>query len=280
MAPLSAMEISTETPDIAPVAFARSAAVGAAVRVGMWSARAARLIDACGCAAGTACRTAALLAAVRRSHPLLALSPAQISRWTALVVGACVLSRRPSSPATERPGPITIGSGAVLRHACGPIARDTSGMRVADGAFGWRSIGGDTINSFDAHEAHGPLLTTRVPPPGSVAQVRLEPAWPDRVAVAHTRPRARVVESYRLDPDQFANLRPPTLPLEGEVSPPFLRPRSQPCTRPRRQLVVIRPGARCDTNRAASIHRRGSQIPQANRTDVACAREHQSHHAG
>lgn len=104
------------------VAFTRCAAVGGAVLVGMWSARSgARLIDACGWVL-----LVALIVGPQRFWPwyaalpiaLLALSPAQISRWTALVVGACMLLALPieALPLSGQ-GPITIELQALVFRA-------------------------------------------------------------------------------------------------------------------------------------------------------------------
>ena len=47
------------------------------------------------------------------------------------------------------------------------------------------------------------------------------PAWPARVAAAHTIPRElRATDTYRFDPERFRGVRVPTLLLLGGASPP------------------------------------------------------------
>jgi pimeloyl-ACP methyl ester carboxylesterase len=100
---------------------------------------------------------------------------------------------------------------------------------AVDGAVGYPPGFIDELEDLIAHPKREDVLVrlyevVLLQPPESVAQVRSEPVRPDRAAAAHTVPReARVGESYRFDPDQFVKLRPPTLLLEGEVSPPFLK---------------------------------------------------------
>lgn len=53
---------------------------------------------------------------------------------------------------------------------------------------------------------------------------RASPAWPGRVAAAHTLPReARAHMAYRFDAARFQTLTTPTLLLLGGESPPFFR---------------------------------------------------------
>jgi pimeloyl-ACP methyl ester carboxylesterase len=53
---------------------------------------------------------------------------------------------------------------------------------------------------------------------------RASPAWPGRVAAAHTLPRElRALESYRFRPERFAAMKLPTLLLVGGDSPHFLK---------------------------------------------------------
>ena len=67
--------------------------------------------------------------------------------------------------------------------------------------------------------AEGPRL-----PPHELAVMRTLPAWPARVAAAHTIPRElRASTEYRLDASRFAALRVPTLLLLGGASPPPFR---------------------------------------------------------
>jgi pimeloyl-ACP methyl ester carboxylesterase len=57
-----------------------------------------------------------------------------------------------------------------------------------------------------------------------IAMLRAHPAWPGRVAAAHTILReSRIEAEYRLDFDRLRTLQVPTLMLLGGDSPPFLR---------------------------------------------------------
>ena len=61
-------------------------------------------------------------------------------------------------------------------------------------------------------------------PPGEIEQLRLSPAWPARLATAHTLPReARAEEKYKFDAQRFKDLHTPTLLLLGGNSPSFLK---------------------------------------------------------
>jgi len=64
--------------------------------------------------------------------------------------------------------------------------------------------------------------------PEEFEQFRSSPAWPVRVASAHTVPReARAEEGYTFDAGRFKNLRTPTLLLTGADSPSFLKQATQ-----------------------------------------------------
>lgn len=57
-----------------------------------------------------------------------------------------------------------------------------------------------------------------------LALMRTLPAWPARVAAAHTIPREeRATLGYRFDPERWATVSVPTLLLDGSDSPDFLR---------------------------------------------------------
>ena len=61
-------------------------------------------------------------------------------------------------------------------------------------------------------------------PPETVEFMRSQPAWQARVEASHTIPRElRAVKAYGLDPGRFADLRVPTLMLNGGNSPAALR---------------------------------------------------------
>ena len=56
--------------------------------------------------------------------------------------------------------------------------------------------------------------------PAALEMVRSSPAWPDRVAAAHTLPRElRAQDGYRLDAKRLANMKTPVLLLQGGDSP-------------------------------------------------------------
>lgn len=60
--------------------------------------------------------------------------------------------------------------------------------------------------------------------PEFIDELRADPSWDGRLAAAHTLPRElRIVEVYRFQQERFAEMRAPTLLLEGEISPPFLK---------------------------------------------------------
>ncbi len=140
---------------------ARYAAVGVAVLVGTLSARnGARLIDACGWVL-----LVALLVGPQRFWPwyaalpiaLLVLSPSQIGRWTALVVGACVLLASPieSLPLSGK-GLISGDLQALVFHATRVVPLLTI---MAFGTWRmlarsrWRSVGAHPIDALAAHGA-------------------------------------------------------------------------------------------------------------------------------
>lgn len=61
-------------------------------------------------------------------------------------------------------------------------------------------------------------------PPQEFTLFRASPAWPGRVAAAHTLPRElRALDTYRFQPRRFANLKLPALLLVGGDSPQFLK---------------------------------------------------------
>jgi pimeloyl-ACP methyl ester carboxylesterase len=61
-------------------------------------------------------------------------------------------------------------------------------------------------------------------PPAEFEKFRTSPAWPARVALAHTLPREiRAVESYRFEASRFAAMNTPALLLLGGESPPYFR---------------------------------------------------------
>jgi pimeloyl-ACP methyl ester carboxylesterase len=61
-------------------------------------------------------------------------------------------------------------------------------------------------------------------PPHEIEQLRSSPAWPARVATAHTLPReSRAEKEYRFDAQRFKDLHTPTLLLLGGDSPQFLK---------------------------------------------------------
>jgi pimeloyl-ACP methyl ester carboxylesterase len=60
--------------------------------------------------------------------------------------------------------------------------------------------------------------------PAEIEQFKSSPAWPERVALAHTVPRElRVDEQYRFDPSRFKDLHSPTLLLAGADSPEIFK---------------------------------------------------------
>lgn len=61
-------------------------------------------------------------------------------------------------------------------------------------------------------------------PPHEFERLRAAPAWPVRLAAAHTLPRElKADERYRFDAKRFRTLNIPTSLLLGSDSPPFFR---------------------------------------------------------
>lgn len=78
----------------------------------------------------------------------------------------------------------------------------------------------------DAREAMLELFFREVNgmPMAEFERFRATPAWPARVAAAHTLPREmRAVEAYRFDAAQLAGMTRPTLLLLGGSSPPYFK---------------------------------------------------------
>jgi pimeloyl-ACP methyl ester carboxylesterase len=78
--------------------------------------------------------------------------------------------------------------------------------------------------------------------PDEIEQFRASPAWPVRLASAHTVPRElRALERYAFDPDRFRELQTPTLLLLGGDSPQFAHEATQTVDRalPNSQVVVM-----------------------------------------
>jgi pimeloyl-ACP methyl ester carboxylesterase len=68
------------------------------------------------------------------------------------------------------------------------------------------------------------LLTALREPPEFADVAHADPGWAGVVARAHTLPReTRGTQDYQFEPGRFADLRTPTLLLEGELSYPALR---------------------------------------------------------
>lgn len=79
-------------------------------------------------------------------------------------------------------------------------------------------------------------------PASELAQARASPAWPARLAAAHTLPRElRAHERYRFEPDRFKGLTLPTLLLVGSDSPPRFKMAIDTlnATLPNGQVVVL-----------------------------------------
>lgn len=79
-------------------------------------------------------------------------------------------------------------------------------------------------------------------PEGAIAALCASPAWPARVAAAHTiLYEARAAEAYAFEPARFRDLATPTLVLLGGESPPFLRAASEAIAAalPNSQLRVL-----------------------------------------
>jgi pimeloyl-ACP methyl ester carboxylesterase len=80
--------------------------------------------------------------------------------------------------------------------------------------------------------------------PQDIERMRGEPTWPTRVAAAHILARETAVEEdYRFEPGRFTDMGKPTLLLQGEVSPPFLKSSTQVVhTALPNSRVVVMPG--------------------------------------
>jgi pimeloyl-ACP methyl ester carboxylesterase len=64
--------------------------------------------------------------------------------------------------------------------------------------------------------------------PQEIEQMKVSPAWPARLATAHTVPREmRAEEHYRFEAQRFGNLHTPTLLLLGGESPKFVNEDTQ-----------------------------------------------------
>jgi pimeloyl-ACP methyl ester carboxylesterase len=79
---------------------------------------------------------------------------------------------------------------------------------------------------LDAGDREGVLTTfltdVVLMPPDELALFRSSPAWPARLAAAHTLPRElRALAGYRFRPDRFTTMAAPTLLLLGGDSPAF-----------------------------------------------------------
>ena len=86
--------------------------------------------------------------------------------------------------------------------------------------------------------------------PEEVEQFRSSPAWPARLATAHTLPReSRAEEQYIFEAQRFKDLHTPTLLLAGSDSPQFLKqatetvaaalPNSRIAVMPGQQYIAI-----------------------------------------
>ncbi|HBY98326.1 MAG: alpha/beta hydrolase [Ardenticatenaceae bacterium] len=81
---------------------------------------------------------------------------------------------------------------------------------------------------LDAGDREGVLTTfyheVVMVPPHEIEQLRASPAWPARLATAHTLPReTRAEERYTFDAQRFKDLHTPTLLLLGGDSPQILK---------------------------------------------------------
>jgi pimeloyl-ACP methyl ester carboxylesterase len=78
-------------------------------------------------------------------------------------------------------------------------------------------------------------------PEDQIELLRSSPAWPGRVAAAHTLPREVFDRTYRFEPARFAALGTPTLLLLGELSPSFFREAARAVTEalPRATAAVL-----------------------------------------
>jgi pimeloyl-ACP methyl ester carboxylesterase len=79
-------------------------------------------------------------------------------------------------------------------------------------------------------------------PASELTQARASPAWPARVAAAHTLPRElRAHERYRFEPDRFKDFSLPTLLMVGGNSPPRFKVAidTLSATLPNCQVVIL-----------------------------------------
>jgi pimeloyl-ACP methyl ester carboxylesterase len=75
-----------------------------------------------------------------------------------------------------------------------------------------------------------------------IEQFKASPAWPERLATAHTLPREmRAEECYTFDAQRFKGLHVPTLLLQGGDSPDFLKGSTEAvdAALPKSRIVVI-----------------------------------------
>jgi pimeloyl-ACP methyl ester carboxylesterase len=75
-----------------------------------------------------------------------------------------------------------------------------------------------------------------------IEALRQSPAWPARLATAHTLPREMLAEAaYSFDARDFQQLKTPTLLVSGSDSPPFLKAATQALTAalPNARLAVL-----------------------------------------
>lgn len=78
--------------------------------------------------------------------------------------------------------------------------------------------------------------------PEEIEALKGSPAWPERLATAHTLPREmRAEEQYRFNAQQFAGLATPTLLMVGELSSPFVQESSRMIARalPNSRIAVL-----------------------------------------
>ena len=78
--------------------------------------------------------------------------------------------------------------------------------------------------------------------PDEIEQLKSSPAWPARMASAHTVPRElRAIERYEFGPDRFKDMLTPTLLLLGSDSPQFIKSVTETVDKalPNSQVVVM-----------------------------------------
>jgi pimeloyl-ACP methyl ester carboxylesterase len=79
-------------------------------------------------------------------------------------------------------------------------------------------------------------------PASDMAQFRASPAWPARLALAHTLSRElRAQKQYQFQPDRFKDLTVPTLLLTGGDSPAFFKAATETLslTLPNCQIAIL-----------------------------------------